>query len=122
MSEVVGMSVASNIRSLRKKNGLTQEELADMVGVSRSTVTQWERDWSSPRMGMVQRLAKALNVPTTAIVSESGPEPDYRLSEITDIYRSVSEAGRNALLASARGIREMYSGKTVAEVSVDHSE
>lgn len=64
------MSVATNIRSLRKQNHLTQEELADKVGVSRSTVTQWENGWSNPRMGMVQKLAATFGVPTTAIVTD----------------------------------------------------
>lgn len=64
------MSVASNIKGLRTGAGLTQEQLADRLGVARSTVTQWENGWSSPRMGMVQKLAGVLGVSTAKIVSD----------------------------------------------------
>lgn len=48
------MDINSNIRKLRKQAGLTQEELAEKLEVARSTITQWETGWSSPRMGMIQ--------------------------------------------------------------------
>ena len=67
------MSVAKNIKSLRLENDLTQEQLASRLGVSRSTVTQWENGWSSPRMGMVQKLASVFDVPTTSIVADELP-------------------------------------------------
>ena len=70
------MSVSSNIKYLREKNGLTQEQLADKLNVARSTVTQWERGWSNPRMGMVQKLAGVFGVSTSDIVSESPSLPN----------------------------------------------
>lgn len=56
------MSIGVNICRLRQQVGLTQEELADKVGVARSTVTQWERGISAPRMGRLARIAEALGV------------------------------------------------------------
>lgn len=67
------MSVSTNIRRLRKKAELTQEQLADMIGVARSTVTQWERGWSSPRMGMVEKIAGVFGVSTGDVVSDEAP-------------------------------------------------
>lgn len=36
------MNIADRIQSLRKRQGLSQEELADSVGVSRQAVSKWE--------------------------------------------------------------------------------
>ena len=64
------MSVGTNIKQLRDRSGMTQEELADKLGVARSTVTQWENGWSNPRMGMVQKLAGVFHVTSSDIVSD----------------------------------------------------
>ena len=64
------MSVGTNIKQLRDRAGMTQEELADKLGVARSTVTQWENGWSNPRMGMVQKLAGVFHVTSSDIVSD----------------------------------------------------
>ena len=56
------MAIADNIKRLRLKRDWTQEHLADLVGVTRSTVTQWETGWSQPRMGAVEKLAAAFGV------------------------------------------------------------
>lgn len=70
------MSINSNIKQLREGAGLTQEQLAEKVGVARSTVTQWENGWSNPRMGMVRKLAGIFGVSTADIVYESESIPE----------------------------------------------
>jgi repressor LexA len=47
---------------------MTQEELASAVGVARSTVTQWERNWSQPRMGKVAKIAEALGTSISDVI------------------------------------------------------
>lgn len=67
------MSTGANIKRLREQHGLTQEQLGKMVDVSRSTITQWERGWTTPRMGNVQLLAGALGVSTADIIADGLP-------------------------------------------------
>ncbi|MFC7281977.1 LexA family protein [Gordonibacter pamelaeae] len=64
------MTISSNIKKLRTSRDWTQEQLADKIGVTRSTVTQWETGWSQPRMGAVEKLANAFNVTVAEIVSD----------------------------------------------------
>ena len=49
-----------NIRALRESNGMTQEQLADKLGVSRMTILNWERSDKKPRQKEVLQAIKAL--------------------------------------------------------------
>ena len=68
------MAIADNIKRLRLKRDWTQEHLADLVGVTRSTVTQWETGWSQPRMGAVEKLAAAFGVSVADVVDDGQRE------------------------------------------------
>lgn len=65
------MGIAANIKRLRSSNDWTQEQLAAKIGVTRSTVTQWETGWSKPRMGAIEKLAAAFNVTISDLVAEN---------------------------------------------------
>lgn len=69
------MGLADNIKKLRTDANMTQAKLADMVGVTRATVTQWETGWSQPRMGAVEKLAEVFGVPMSTIVSDGIHSP-----------------------------------------------
>ncbi len=98
------MTVAANIKRYREDLGLTQGDLADKLGVARSTVTQWENGWSSPRMGMVQKLAGVFHVSTSDIVADDAavsPAPDPDFDRLARNYRAMAPEGRAALLATS---------------------
>lgn len=64
------MGLAENIRKFRTDADLTQAKLADLVGVTRATVTQWETGWSQPRMGAVEKLSEVLGVSMSELVDD----------------------------------------------------
>lgn len=49
-----------NIKELRKARGLSQEELACIIGTERSTISKWETGEAKPRTDLLVKLAKAL--------------------------------------------------------------
>ena len=53
---------SKNLKYLREKKGLEQQELADMLNVGRSTISCWENDLRSPQMEYVLKLAQYFNV------------------------------------------------------------
>ncbi|MEI3305873.1 MAG: helix-turn-helix transcriptional regulator [Dysosmobacter sp.] len=63
----------NNIRSLRKAAGLTQEDLAQALGVTRQTINAIENDKYDPTLGLAMRLARFLNTPVEDIFRL--PEP-----------------------------------------------
>lgn len=58
-----------NIKSLRKANGLSQEELATKLNVVRQTVSKWEKGLSVPDAEMLLHLAEALDTTVAELLS-----------------------------------------------------
>lgn len=50
----------NELRRLRLKRGLTQEELAGILHVNRTTVTLWENGTNKPRASMLVKLSRVL--------------------------------------------------------------
>ena len=63
------MEIGDRVKELREKAGLTQEELADRMGVQRNTVWRWENKKATLRTENIQRLSSVLNVDATELVS-----------------------------------------------------
>ncbi len=64
------MSIGSNIKSLREERKLTQEQIAEAMGVSFQAVSAWERDEYKPDVDKLIRLAEVLDVSISAIAEE----------------------------------------------------
>lgn len=56
------MEIGKKIMGLRKKNGLSQEELAEKVGVARQTISKWELGETSPDLKQAKELSRIFNV------------------------------------------------------------
>lgn len=56
------MSFADNLQSIRKEKKLSQEELAERIGVSRQAVSKWEQGSGYPETEKLLVLSKELNV------------------------------------------------------------
>lgn len=54
------MTIADRIQSLRKAKGVSQEELADRIGVSRQAVSKWESEQSTPDVEKIVLLSNYL--------------------------------------------------------------
>lgn len=57
-----GDSFGARLRTARKHSGLNQTELAERIGVTRQTITKWEREHRLMRPSALPRLAEALGV------------------------------------------------------------
>ncbi len=68
-----GMSdlVANNVRAERDKRGLTQEELAQAVGVSRQTIISIEKGKYVPSVALAIRIARFFKVPVESLFTIS---------------------------------------------------
>jgi len=64
--------IGANIKTLREKNSMTQEELANKCGVRFPAVSKWERGLAYPRMDTLVLLADIFGVTTDVLL---GREP-----------------------------------------------
>lgn len=56
------MTLGNKILELRKKSGLSQEQLGELVDVTRQTISNWELGETSPNPDQLKLLSKALNI------------------------------------------------------------
>ena len=65
------MNIGQNILNLRKGANLSQEQLAEKMGVTRQTISNWELDESSPDLKQGRELSKIFNVSLDDLAGDS---------------------------------------------------
>lgn len=70
------MKLQEKILYCRKKAGLSQEALAERIGVSRQAISKWETGEASPEVGKLLLLARAFGVTADWLLSEEEPVPE----------------------------------------------
>lgn len=76
------MGLGSRIQKLRINNGLTQEQLAEMLSISRQSVSKWEMDQALPEIDKVIMMSKLFSVGTDEILLEDEEIKNLRPQEI----------------------------------------
>lgn len=64
---------SESLRRLRKAQGLTQEQLATTLYVTRQTISNWENDRAQPDYQMLSTIASVLNVSVSTLLGEDAP-------------------------------------------------
>jgi transcriptional regulator with XRE-family HTH domain len=99
-------TVGARIRAARLARGMTQADLAEAVGVSRSAVAQWETERSGQVRGNLTRIASVLGVTVEHLLSgasqgeRSGPETATELA-LLRLYRACTDDDKAFLLRTA---------------------
>ena len=83
------MILADKIIDLRKKNGWSQEELAEMLDVSRQSTSKWEGAQSVPDMARIVRLSEIFGVST-----------DYLLKDDLETFEAVALPDSGSVVVS----------------------
>ena len=83
------MTFAENLKMLRKQAGMSQEQLAEKLGVSRQAVTKWETGVGIPDIENIMAISTLFNISIDDLLSnESGSK---KLPETEYLYESVTE-------------------------------
>ncbi len=96
------MILADKIIELRKKAGMSQDELAEQMDVSRQSVSKWEGAQSVPDLSKILKLSEIFGVSTDYLLKDDFEEPAQEISEtVTDSkpLRRVSMEEANKFLA-----------------------
>lgn len=72
------MTVGDKIYTLRTQAGFSQEEFAEMVGVSRQSISKWETSVAMPDTEYIIKICKLLDISTDQLlINEDLPVPNY---------------------------------------------
>lgn len=96
------MSIGSRIKQRRTELHITQEQLADQIGVTKGAIANYENEVSTPKIGLMYRLMDVLdcdanylhqdNLKKSTFEACSTPE---EFNKLITKYRSLDERGRN---------------------------
>ena len=99
------MAFAENLRQLRKENGISQEELAEFLNVSRQAVSKWEQGNGYPEVEKLLLLSKLLHVSLDRLMGEEIPPP------LHPVESNPTNVNTGKILISS------FDGKSIVECS-----
>ena len=90
------MKLSEKILYYRKAAGLSQEELAARIGVSRQAVSKWETGESTPEVGKLAALAREFGITVDQLLSPDDPRAEAREAGAspTERYEALPLVGR----------------------------
>lgn len=102
------MTLGQNTQTARKAKGMSQETLAEKIGVSRQALGKWEKDTALPGLDNLQALAAELGTGVDALLgaqAESPAAPAVTLDALRDLLaaRDAEEKRRRRLWGGAAG-------------------
>lgn len=125
------MTFAEKLKSIRKKAGMSQEKLAEKIGVSRQAITKWETDAGIPDIDNMMALSSLFNISLDELLSNEKTEKkqtDYLYESVTeyDIDNTkrydMNLGGANTLVLSGydgEKIRVRLASNTLATLRSD---
>lgn len=75
------MNLGEKIIGLRKREGMTQEELASKLNVSRQTISKWELSQSNPELGYIVKLSELFGVTTDYLIREEDTQENINSND-----------------------------------------
>lgn len=113
------MIFADKLIILRKKNGWSQEELANRMNVSRQAVSKWEGAQSTPDLGKILQLGEIFGVTTDYLLKDEIEDEEFTDDDTDSFIRRISLEEANEYLEQ----REMASkriaiGVVIAIISI----
>lgn len=105
------LNFAQNITAFRHKHGITQEALADFIGVTKASVSKWETGQSLPDIQMLLLLATYYDVTLDELL---GYQPHLTKMQVRSLYRSLAKdfaekPFEEVFLRSQKLVKQYYS-------------
>lgn len=87
------MSIGTTIKRLRRERSITQEQLAEYLGISTGAVSQWECDRTAPDITQLPLLANIFDVSADELLEIDGKKKDEIIQAFLDKYDELSNKG-----------------------------
>ena len=93
------MTLGERLAKLRKEKGLSQEEVADKINVTRQTVSKWELDQSLPDFDRIMPLCKLYNISSDELLTGNIEQKDENLDDVNS-ERAIEVRRKKAITVS----------------------
>ena len=103
-----------HLAKLREQRGLSASQLAEMMFVSRATVSRWESGTRTPDLSMLSRLASCLNVPYSELLGAVTPQDEPPAVMLVDDEKIILR-GTIGIVAQALPEASVYGFSTASE-------
>ncbi len=98
------ISFGENLRRLRNKNNLTQEQVGDYCGVSAKAISRYENDQAEPDIQLIKKFARLFKVDFNVLLGYSGKEVEQEElilrkgeSSILELYRLCDKSHKTII-------------------------
>ena len=100
------------LKEYRLKNGLTQEQVADYLGIPKKTYQNYEREVRDADSDVLCALADCYGITLDQLVGRDGGGSDLaaNIKQLESLYVSMSDDGRDALMIVASGLAVRFPG------------
>ena len=93
------MTLGQKLKEIRKRFGLSQENLAEIMNVSRQAITKWETDEGLPDISNLQELAKVFNLTVDYLLDNDNSLPALSMKKELDKNKyEMNEKGYKQIL------------------------
>lgn len=96
------MELSQKLKELRKKQGLTQLELAERLFVSRQAISGWEAETSRPSTENLQSLSRLFNIPLETLLDDTAEAEPAAAPEKLPAEEQAKEEGKGQGLGKDR--------------------
>lgn len=98
------------LKEYRLKNGLTQEQVADYLGIPKKTYQNYEREVRDADSDVLCALADCYGITLDQLVGRDGGGSDLaaNIKQLESLYVSMNDDGRDALMIVASGLAERF--------------
>ena len=103
------MEIGELIKEARKKAGLSQKALADMLGISQQNIAQWESGKRNPKIDSLLKIAVAIGLPYTAFLPaiEQSYDCDTEYMIIESIMDNLNATGQKKVVDYAEDLSKI---------------
>ena len=103
------MGIGENIRKLRLAHDMTQEQLGEALGKTRSAISQYETGIAIPRMGVIANMCRVFGCGMYDIIGghveyAAVTIPTTAEHELLELFRNLDDTQQQALLSVARAM------------------
>ena len=100
------MSIGTAIKRLRRDRNITQEQLAEYLGISTGAISQWECDRTAPDITQLPLLANIFDVSADELLEIDGKKKDEIIKAFLQQYGELSNKGDH--MSKFNLTKEMY--------------